>query len=285
LLIEAKFTEETHYTMKTATVLLIPLLLSACSSPETNVKPNNTTADTQIPSTSETRKADVVPLGPVAQITEYFVNIDPEKTVTLNGTSVGLRWRLKNDYSYDELNRLSQQKTTLWNSNYWEQLSYQYTPDLVQRYQNADSKDLVNVLLLNEKGFIKGNQEPDEYVYDADGFLISYKGNGQQDTYTVKDGNVVARETIFNSGMIQRNTYEYDLNRPSVPSPLTFRGQQSRNLLIKQTLVVTSTASPDTQTTVFRYYYDTDSQGRPIREYVVPNGASAPGSVREFMYR
>ncbi|WP_338876569.1 hypothetical protein WBJ53_13040 [Spirosoma sp. SC4-14] len=271
--------------MKTAITALISLLVSACVTPETNINPNNTTTDKSIPSSSESEKTDVVPLGPVAQITEYFVNIDPEKTVTLNGTSVGLRWRLKNDYSYDELNRLIQQKTTLWNTNYWEQLSYRYTPDLVQRYQNADSKDLVNVLLLNEKGFLKGNQEPDEYVYDADGFLISYKGNGQQDTYTVKDGNVIARETVFDSGMIQRNTYEYNLTKPSVPSPLTFLGQHSRNLLVKQTLVVTSATLLDAQTTIFRYYYDNDSQGRPIREYVVPNGVSEPGSVREFVYR
>ncbi|QDK83041.1 hypothetical protein EXU85_32330 [Spirosoma sp. KCTC 42546] len=269
--------------MKKTALLVFPLaLLAACATPQQDITPSVS----QTPPVLSPEKTGAVLIGPLVQITDYFLTTAGEKTVTLNGKSLNVSWRLKNTYAYDAQNRLIRQRTTVWNnSSWWEELSYQYTPDLAQRYQNSENKDLLNILLLTDKGYIKGNASPDEYIYNSDGYLISYKGNGQQDTYTVKDGNVVAKETVYNSGGVQRNSYEYDLTKPSIPSPLTFRGQQNRNLLVKQTLVSTNLASSVSQTTVFIYSYNYDQQDRPIREFVVADTEATPRSVREFVYQ
>lgn len=271
--------------MKTSILLVISsAILTACSNPENTIIPASSGSQTS--SVVESGKAEVSKLSPIIQITNYYAVNNGESSVTLNGRQLTMSWQLKNSYAYDSQHRLIRQTTTARNnSNWWEELSYQYTPDLTQRYRNSENKDMLNILLLNERGYIKGNEDPDEYVYNEDGYLIRYRGNNQQDTYTIKDGNVVARETVFNSGSVQRNTYEYDLTKPGLPSPLTFRGQQSKNLLTKQTLVTTDTKSSASDTNVFVYSYDTDKQGRPIREFVIANTEPSPRSIREFIYQ
>jgi hypothetical protein len=261
--------------------LLFPLaLLSACTTPQVDISPQTTTP-TSIQTSASAK------MGRVIQITEYLISADGEKSVTLNGKKLLLNWRVKNDYNYDTNDRLIRQRTSARNNpSWWEELSYQYTPDLIQRYQNSESKDLLNTLLLNTKGYLNGNLGPDEYVYDADGYLISYTANNQRDTYTIKNGNVIAKETVYSSGLIQKNTYEYDRTKPGIPSPLTFRGQQSQNLLLKQTMVSTSTNSSSPETTVFTHQYDFDQQGRAIREFVVSDiDPNWPTSIRESVYQ
>jgi opacity protein-like surface antigen len=268
--------------MKIATLLLASLaLLSACKTAQDNVTPTGPTTVSPSPTTHNQLHS-----SPVVQITEYQVGAQGEQTITLNGAELRLSWRLRNNYTYDAQKRLTSQRTTARNVNdWWEQLSFQYTPDLMQRYQSSDQKDVLTTLLLNEQGYIKGNLSPDEYTYNPQGYLTSYKGNGQQDRYTIQDGNVVGRETVYNSGGVQRNTYEYDQSQASIPYPFTFRGQQSLHLLRKQTMVSTDLSSTVPQTTVFTYYYQFDPQGRPVWEVVVANQESTPRSVREFTYQ
>ncbi len=257
------------------------MLISACRSPQDTVNPNDSSSNLPNPG-----QANVVKSSPVVQITEYTISENGEKTVMLNGKELRVSWRLRRNYDYDAQKRLTLQKTTVWNnSSWWESLSYQYTPDLAERYQNWENKDFVNVLFLNEKGYIKGNLEPNEYIYNNEGFLTTYQGNNQRDTYIVKDGNVVAKETVYNSGGVQSNTYEYNLDKPNILSPLTFRGKPSQNLLSRQTLVSTNIGSSTKQTTVFTHYYNFDQQGRPAWEIVVADSESTPRSIREFIYQ
>ncbi|GAB3995982.1 hypothetical protein GCM10028807_37580 [Spirosoma daeguense] len=266
--------------MKQTALLITPLaFLLACETPQTPVSPQNQT-------TLQSEKINLSKLSPVIQITDYLLVANGEKTVTLNESEFSVSRRLVNAYAYDEQNRLLSQKTTVGNnSNWWEERTYQYTSDLTERYRNSENKDFVNTLLLTDKGFLKGNLGPDEYTYDAEGYLISYKGNGQQDTYTIKDNNVVARETVYSSGLVQKNVYEYDLTKASIPSPLTFRGKQTRNLLIKQTMVSGTKTTSVTETNVFVCTYDFDKESRPIREFVLANTEKIPRSIREFTYR
>ncbi|GAB3882061.1 hypothetical protein [Spirosoma agri] len=257
--------------------------LSACSTPQNDIAPATATSQTTVtPQSPVTAKQ-----GLVVQITEFSILANGEKTVKLNGKDLSVSWRLRNEYAYDAQSRLISQKTKGQNNaNWWEELSYTYTPDLVQRYQNSENKDLLNTLLLNMKGYLKGNSAPDEYGYDADGYLVSYKGNGQQDTYTIKNGNVIAKETVYSSGAVQKSVYEYDLTKLSIPSPLTFRGKQSQNLVTKQTMVTTSATTGVSQTSVFTYQYDFDTQGRAVREFVVSaTDPNWPSSIREFVYQ
>ena len=273
--------------MKLAVILLASLaLLSACTTPQTAIDPQNVPPVSQNQTSLQPEKTTLTKLSPVIQITDYFLVTNGDKTVALNGKEFSVSWRLINNYDYDAQNRLIRQQTKAWNNaSWWEELSYRYTPDLIERYRNSENKDFENTLLLNDKGFLKGNLGPGEYVYDSDGYLITYKGNGQQDTYTIRNGNVITKETVYSSGLVQKNTYEYDLTKPAIPSPLTFRGQQSQNLLTKQTLISTASGSSASDTRVFTIYYNFDSQGRPVREFVITNGESTPSSIREYTYQ
>ncbi|UHG89322.1 hypothetical protein [Spirosoma oryzicola] len=272
--------------MKTAikapvTLFVSFALLSACSNPQSDITP---ATSSQPASSVNAQTAAVAKPGLLIQTTEYYPNTTGGKTVMLNGKEIRLGGGLKNEYGYDTQKRLTQEKTT--NATWWKQLSYEYTPDLVQRYLDSDRKDYLNTLLLNTSGFLKGNQEAGEYVYDSEGYLIRYTGNGQQDTYTIKNGNVVAKETVYNSGLVQKNTYEYDLTKPSIPSPLTFRGKQTQNLVTKQTMVSTTGNVAASEMTVFSFYYDFDQQGRAIREFIVSSiDPSSPSKVRELVYQ
>lgn len=270
--------------MKTTILFLLPLAsVLSCKEPQKDITPTNTTnpssAGSQTPPVVE--KSGVVKLGPVVQISGYSVDPNGDKTFLLNGNQLRVVWTRTTNYDYDEQNRLTGEKSVAsYDRNWWEGYSYQYAPDLNTRYQNSENKEFLNTLLLNEQGYLKGNSGPGEYIYNAEGYLISYNGNGQEDTYTIENGNVIARKTVYRNGSVQYNTYEYDLTKPGIPSPFTYRGKPSHNLLIKQTL-----ADSISSTTVFTYYYHFDSQNRPIREFVVTDKDPVPRSIREFMYK
>lgn len=270
--------------MKTALLFLLSLaVVVSCKAPQKDITPTNPPIGTQTPPVV----AKVAKPGPIVQITGYSVSPNGDKVVTLNGSQLKVSWSRITNYEYDDQNRLTGEKSTAsYDRNWWEGYVYQYAPDLNTRYRNSENKDIVNTLLLNEQGYLKGNLGPGEYIYNADGYLVSYNGNGQIDTYTIENGNVVARKTVFRNGGVQSNTYEYDLTKPGILSPFTYRGQTSQNLLVKQTLVSTDMSSPgSSQTTVFSYYYDFDSQNRPIREFVVTDTNPVPGGMREFVYK
>ena len=270
--------------MKTAILFLLPIaVLLSCKEPQKDVTPTNPSSGSQTPPVVER----VVKLGPVVQITGYSVDPNGDKTFILNGSQLKVGWTRLTNYEYDDQNRLAGERSTAsYDRNWWEGYSYQYAPDLNTRYQNSENKEFLNTLFLNEQGYLKGNSGPGEYIYNADGYLISYNGNGQQDTYTIENGNIVAKKTVYRTGGVQYNTYEYDLTKPGIPSPFTYRGKPSQNLLIKQTLVSTDMGSPGySQTTVFTYYHHFDPQNRPIREFLVTDTDPVPRSIREFVYK
>ncbi|MFC5409575.1 hypothetical protein ACFPMF_09670 [Larkinella bovis] len=175
------------------------------------------------------------------------------------------------EYTYDSQNRLIQTHyLTYTGSSANQRITFDYGPNSVttKMYNyGSPTPDLEETLPLNAQGLL---QKP-ELFYDSDGYLVADTTIYGPTSYTISGGNIVRmeRREAFkgpNGPLTEVQTFEYDVTKLNTPNRGPYKGKSSRNLPIRQTLIIYDGVNP-TATFVYEFNYVFDEHGRVIRSY------------------
>ncbi|MGM9509266.1 hypothetical protein ACS5NO_16135 [Larkinella sp. GY13] len=202
---------------------------------------------------------------------------EPE-TVTLDdGRKVPVSCVTKTTCLYDNQNRIVEIRSQYLDNQYW-LFKYTYTSDFVITYQEYSGKTKpyieIDTTSLNDQGLINRRQGLGEpyYFYNQDDQLVDREPDrpGQSQVYI--DGNMVEYVVYQSWGMRDGEWFAYDrflqrysylTTRPNLPVIHQFRGNESRNLPLKEIWQLESSPDFGTQQVyqkTYTYWYDQQGQ-------------------------
>jgi hypothetical protein len=154
---------------------------------------------------------------------------NPEVIIALGDTITAYRV-VTTFYKYDEQGRISRITEGPPNTDFFKTFSYDKGAVYTERLTTMEGKGKFvekDTILLNEQGLKKYKISKAfgvERLYDSDGYFIGHKGESRP-TVLVENRNLTKDWAYFSDGQIISGVYEYDLNRPGLPNPLTYLGR------------------------------------------------------------
>ncbi|WP_421826433.1 hypothetical protein [Larkinella sp.] len=204
---------------------------------------------------------------------------EPE-TVTLDdGQKVPVSCVGKMSYKYDAQNRLMEVHEELLFNQYTLH-RYTYTPhyliDYYELFAKGDAKPTIRIdtTSLNDQGLVSryGGVGDPYLLYNQDRRLVDDSPTRPGETHIVIDGNLVEYVVYQSWGLRDGEWFAYDrflkrftylAMRPNLPVTHPFRGDESRNLPVKEIWQLESSPDFGTQTVyqkTYTYWYDQQGQ-------------------------